>query len=93
MLNAQFAGVVASPLTGLVRGLGALVSGLAVALGQVREQKESEAPPAPEPVAEERRRQKRRRRNPRSRSRPPRRVQSDRRTAQAEETDAEKEAQ
>jgi large subunit ribosomal protein L10 len=53
-LNAQLAGVVAAPLTGLVRGLGALVSGLAVALGQVREQKEAEAPQEAEtePTAE-----------------------------------------
>lgn len=39
-LNAQLAGVVASPITGLVRGLGSMVSGLAVALGQVLTQKE-----------------------------------------------------
>jgi large subunit ribosomal protein L10 len=54
VLTAQFAGVVASPLTGLVRGLGSLVSGLAVALAQVRDRKESEAPspPEPEPAAE-----------------------------------------
>jgi large subunit ribosomal protein L10 len=55
-LNAQFAGVVAAPLTGLVRGLGALVSGLAIALGQVREKKEAEGPevpPATEPQADE----------------------------------------
>jgi large subunit ribosomal protein L10 len=44
-LNAQLAGVVASPLTGLVRGLGSMISGLAVALGQVQEQKAAEAPP------------------------------------------------
>jgi len=41
VLYAQLVGVVASPVTGLVRTLGALVSGLAVALGQVREQRES----------------------------------------------------
>jgi large subunit ribosomal protein L10 len=52
-LNAQLAGIVASPLTGLVRGLGSLVSGLAIALGQVKEKKEGEAPPAEEPAAEE----------------------------------------
>jgi large subunit ribosomal protein L10 len=52
-LNAQFAGVVASPLTALVRGLGSLVSGLAVALGQVREQKEAAAGEASQPEAEE----------------------------------------
>jgi large subunit ribosomal protein L10 len=43
-LNAQLAGVVAAPLTGLVRGLGSLLSGLAVALGQVKEKKEAEGP-------------------------------------------------
>ena len=43
-LNAQLAGVVASPLTGLVRGLGSLLSGLAIALGQVREQRGPESP-------------------------------------------------
>ena len=54
VLTAQFAGVVASPLTGLVRGLGSMVSGLAIALAQVREKKEAEAPPAAaEPAAEE----------------------------------------
>src|SRR5438309_8349906 len=31
-LNAQFVGVLASPITGLVRGLGALISGLAIQL-------------------------------------------------------------
>ncbi|MBA3865336.1 MAG: 50S ribosomal protein L10 [Solirubrobacterales bacterium] len=35
VLNARFAGVVASPLTGLVRGLGALIGGLALQLGQI----------------------------------------------------------
>jgi large subunit ribosomal protein L10 len=48
-LVAQFAGVVASPLTGLVRGLGSMVAGLAVALEQVRAQKEAAAPSAQEP--------------------------------------------
>ena len=52
VLTAQFAGIVASPLTGLVRGLGSLVSGLAVALAQVRDQKEQDAPAAEEPAAE-----------------------------------------
>jgi large subunit ribosomal protein L10 len=55
-LIAQFAGVVASPITGLVRGLGSMVSGLAVALEQVRAQKETESPaegPAAEAPAEE----------------------------------------
>ncbi len=38
VLNGQFAGVVASPLTGLVRGLGSMISGLALQLGQIAEQ-------------------------------------------------------
>jgi large subunit ribosomal protein L10 len=38
VLHGQLVGVTASPLTGLVRGLGSLVSGLAVALGQIAEQ-------------------------------------------------------
>ena len=37
VLNAQFAGIVASPLTGLVRGLGSLIQGLALQLGQIAE--------------------------------------------------------
>jgi large subunit ribosomal protein L10 len=37
VLIGQFAGVVASPLTGLVRGLGALIGGLALQLGQIAE--------------------------------------------------------
>jgi len=37
-LNAQFAGIVASPLTGLVRGLGSMIQGLALQLGQMAEQ-------------------------------------------------------
>jgi large subunit ribosomal protein L10 len=41
VLYGQLVGVVASPVTGLVRTLGALVGGLAVALGQVRDQKET----------------------------------------------------
>lgn len=54
-LNAQFAGVVASPLTGLVRGLGSLISGLAIALGQLRDQMPAQAPAeeAAEPEASE----------------------------------------
>jgi large subunit ribosomal protein L10 len=38
VLRGQFVGVLASPITGLVRGLGSLIGGLAVALGQIREQ-------------------------------------------------------
>jgi large subunit ribosomal protein L10 len=53
VLYGQLVGVVASPVSGLVRTLGALVGGLAVALGQVREKKESGEIPAGEaPVAE-----------------------------------------
>ena len=56
-LNAQVAGVVASPLTGLVRGLGSMIQGLALQLGQIAEQglvtgeepKAEETPPDPEP--------------------------------------------
>jgi large subunit ribosomal protein L10 len=49
-LNAQVAGVVAAPLTGLVRGLGSLLAGLAIALGQISAKKETEAPPEPAPT-------------------------------------------
>jgi len=41
-LDGQLAGMVASPLTGLVRGLGSMVSGLANQLQQLQEQKEKE---------------------------------------------------
>src|SRR5271154_4485111 len=64
VLYGQLVGVVASPVSGLVRSLSALVGGLASALGQVRDKKESgeipagdppaaEAPAAEEPAAEE----------------------------------------
>lgn len=58
VLHGQFAGVVASPLTGLVRGLNAMISGLAIQLQQVAEQGlvSGEAPEeaaAEEPVAEQ----------------------------------------
>jgi large subunit ribosomal protein L10 len=54
VLYGQLVGIVASPVTGLVRTLGALVGGLAVALGQVREKKESaEAPAADTPATTE----------------------------------------
>lgn len=58
VLNGQLAGVVASPLTGLVRGLGSLIQGLALQLGQIAEQGlvSGEAPAAEaapeEPAAE-----------------------------------------
>lgn len=51
VLYGQLVGVVASPVSGLVRTLGALVGGLAVALGQVREKKESGEIPSGEPPA------------------------------------------
>jgi len=38
VLIGQLAGVVASPLTGLVRGLGSMIQGLALQLGQIAEQ-------------------------------------------------------
>src|SRR3954454_9587898 len=68
VLHGQLVGVAASPLTGLVRGLGSLMSGRAIALGQISEQglggggaeaeepaAEEEAPPeeAGDPEAEE----------------------------------------
>jgi large subunit ribosomal protein L10 len=51
VLYGQLVGVVASPVSGLVRTLSALVGGLASALGQVREKKESGEIPAGEPPA------------------------------------------
>ena len=55
VLNGQLAGVVASPLTGLVRGLGSMIQGLALQLGQIAEKGlvTGGAPPAEEPKAEE----------------------------------------
>jgi large subunit ribosomal protein L10 len=53
VLYGQLVGVVASPVTGLVRSLGGLLGGLAVALGQVRDKKESgEIPGAAAPEGE-----------------------------------------
>jgi len=51
VLYGQLVGVVASPITGLVRGLNALLSGVAIALGAVRDMKESGELPAGEPPA------------------------------------------
>jgi large subunit ribosomal protein L10 len=51
VLYGQLVGVVASPIGGLVRSLGGLLGGLAVALGQVREKKESGEIPGGEPPA------------------------------------------
>lgn len=54
VLNGQLAGVVASPLTGLVRGLGSMIQGLAIQLGQIAEKElvGGTAEPAEEPKAE-----------------------------------------
>ena len=53
VLDGQLAGVVASPLTGLVRGLGSMIQGLALQLGQIAEKGlvsgEAPADEAPEP--------------------------------------------
>jgi len=51
VLYAQLVGVVASPVTGLVRTLNALIAGLALQLGQIAEKKESGEIPAGEPPA------------------------------------------
>lgn len=61
VLDGQLAGIVASPLTGLVRGLGSMIQGLALQLGQIAEKglvsgeapaAEPEAAPAEEEPAE-----------------------------------------
>src|SRR5271169_5681347 len=53
VLYGQLVGVVASPVSGVVRSLGGLLGGLAVALGQVREKKVSgEIPAGQAPAAE-----------------------------------------
>ena len=64
VLHAQLVGMIASPITGLVRGLNALISGLAIQLGQIRDQglvggdapaeeEAAEEAPAEEAAAEE----------------------------------------
>ena len=53
VLYGQLVGVVASPITGVVRTLNALISGLAVALGQVQEKKASGELPSGEAPAEQ----------------------------------------
>ncbi|MGH2976431.1 MAG: 50S ribosomal protein L10 [Solirubrobacterales bacterium] len=55
VLIGQFAGVVASPLTGLVRGLGSMIQGLALQLGQIAEQGlvSGDAPKAEEKPADD----------------------------------------
>jgi large subunit ribosomal protein L10 len=54
VLYGQFAGVVASPLTGLVRGLGSMIQGLALQLGQIADKGlvTGEAPTATPPADE-----------------------------------------
>jgi large subunit ribosomal protein L10 len=54
VLNGQLAGIVASPITGLVRGLGSMIQGLALQLGQIAEKGlvSGEAPPAAAPAEE-----------------------------------------
>jgi large subunit ribosomal protein L10 len=57
VLYGQLVGLVASPITGVVRGLNALIQGLALQLGQIAEKKQSgeipagDAPAAAEPEA------------------------------------------
>jgi large subunit ribosomal protein L10 len=51
VLYGQLVGMVASPISGLVRSLGGLLGGLAVALGQVQEKKASGEIPAGQPPA------------------------------------------
>src|SRR3954467_3999298 len=52
VLYGQLVGVVASPITGLARGLNALLAGVAVALGGVREKREwGETPAGDAPAA------------------------------------------
>jgi large subunit ribosomal protein L10 len=53
VLYGQLVGIVASPVGGLVRSLNALLSGVAVALGQVQQKKESGEIPAGEAPAPE----------------------------------------
>jgi large subunit ribosomal protein L10 len=50
VLHGQMVGVLASPITGLVRGLNQLISGLAIALGQIQAEGRlgAEEPPPPE---------------------------------------------
>jgi large subunit ribosomal protein L10 len=55
VLHGQLVGVIASPITGLVRGLNALIAGLAIQLQKIADEgllPEGEAPAAEEPAAE-----------------------------------------
>jgi large subunit ribosomal protein L10 len=51
VLYGQLVGLAASPITGLVRGLNALIAGIAIQLSQIAEKKESGELPAGEPPA------------------------------------------
>jgi large subunit ribosomal protein L10 len=51
VLYGQLVGLAASPITGLVRGLNALIAGLAIQLSQINEKKQSGEIPAGEPPA------------------------------------------
>ena len=51
VLYGQLVGIVAAPITGLARSLGGLLGGLAIALGQVQEKKQSGELPAGEAPA------------------------------------------
>ena len=53
VLYGQLVGIVASPISGVVRTLNALISGLALQLGQIAEQKQSGEPPAADAAAPE----------------------------------------
>jgi large subunit ribosomal protein L10 len=53
VLHGQVVGVLASPITGLARGLNQLIAGLAIALGQVQAEGKLGAEEPEEPAAEE----------------------------------------
>ena len=53
VMHGQLVGMIASPLTGLARSLNAILSGIAVALGQIQEKGLLDGNAAPEPAAEE----------------------------------------
>jgi len=53
VLRGQLVGVLASPVTGLVRGLNQLIAGLAIALGQIQAEGKLEGNAEPEPATEE----------------------------------------
>jgi large subunit ribosomal protein L10 len=78
VMHGQLVGLVANPLSGLVRTLNALLSGIAIALGQIQEQglvRRGAAEPArmPSPAAADAPPRAGRRRGPPPRTRPPRR--------------------